>query len=86
MGKTKEELQEQKNAREMGAVFESYDYHVYKKVESLDHIISCMIRDAMTAGVSLRYAVLFTRDKLTDMIDQIAEQREANQKGRKTKD
>lgn len=66
----------------MNAVFESYDYLIYQKAEALDHIVSCMIRDAITASVGWEYAVLFTREKLTDMIDQIAEQREKNDKGK----
>lgn len=70
------------NRKEMSEIFESFEYLIFEKAEALDHILACMNREAATCGVSREYALKFTQEKLTDMIDQIAEKREASERRR----
>lgn len=61
---------------EMQNIFDSWDYHLFEKLEAADRIVQRIFTDMNLAGVPKQMQIEFMREKTQDMIDQIAENRE----------
>lgn len=59
----------------MTEAFESYEFLLFEKLEQVDHLICLIQKEAATFGVPEETRVIFMRDKLIDMIEQISEKR-----------
>ncbi|MFP4976357.1 hypothetical protein ACE6ED_13220 [Paenibacillus sp. CN-4] len=62
--------------RELEDIFESLEYRLYEKLEAADHIVAQISSEASTCNIPAAFSQAFIREKLIDMIDQIAERRE----------
>jgi len=64
----------------LNEIWESWDYHIEKVVESLDRKVYIAISDATMSGVPYEKAVEFFAKKLSDTIEEVARQRENESK------
>lgn len=62
---------------EMRAVWDSWDYHMFEKVQALDHIVRCIMSDMCTAGVPAVMATTFLQDQFKDQLEQITKDQSA---------
>lgn len=70
--------------QKMDEVFESFEYSLFEKLDAADHIMSRIYTEAGLLGVDAEFRKHYVRERVVDMIDQIAEKREAKD-GRKGK-
>lgn len=61
----------------MTEIFESFEYHIFEKLVSVDSMLAKMAEEASTCGVPASFRIPYIKAKLYDMFDQIAENREA---------
>lgn len=59
---------------ELNTIWETWDYHVYQKLDALDHIVRCVFRDMSSAGIPVEMQNEFMRSKFRDQLEQITEQ------------
>jgi len=59
---------------ELNTIWETCDYHVYQKLDALDHIVRCVFRDMSSAGIPVEMQHEFMRERFRDQLEQIAEQ------------
>ncbi|MNO29208.1 hypothetical protein D3C76_191190 [compost metagenome] len=64
-----------KYERNMNEVFESWELILFKRIEEVDHVLHQMSREASASGVPKDYKIEFMKEKLIDIIDQVAERR-----------
>lgn len=62
--------------RVMDSIFESWDWHIYQHLQSADNMIFKVNQEGGMFGVPDAYRQKYIREKIIDMLDQIAEQRE----------
>lgn len=75
LGLSKKELARQK--REAEQTFNSFAYLLREKLEGADHILTRIDHEASAVGVSTDFRREYMRDRLIQMIAEIAEEREA---------
>ncbi|RQW09940.1 hypothetical protein [Paenibacillus rhizophilus] len=68
----------------MDEVFESFELRLFDKLDGADHIIARIYTEGGLLGVDAEFRQQYIRERVTDIIDQIAEKREAKD-GRKSK-
>lgn len=61
----------------MDSIFESLEYLIFEHLKSADSMIAKISEEAAIFSVPAAYREEYIRNKLVDMIDQIAEQRES---------
>lgn len=54
-------------------VFEMWDYHMFEKVDALDHMVRHIIREMNTHGVPTYMAREYLQAQFVDMVEQCAE-------------
>ncbi|OAB27837.1 hypothetical protein PMSD_22990 [Paenibacillus macquariensis subsp. defensor] len=60
----------------MEEIFESFNYHIFEKLVSVDSMMATITKEAGLCGVPEKYRIRYVQEKIIDMIDQIAENRE----------
>jgi len=70
--------------KEMTEIFESFEYRLFEKLEQADSVIVQMSEEASAVGIPSEYRVNFLREKLIDMFEQFAENRERLKPARAT--
>lgn len=60
----------------MNEIFESFNYLIYEKLVSVDSMMARMSYEAGLVGIPQDYRAQYVKEKLIDMIEQIAENRE----------
>lgn len=60
----------------MTEVFESLELVLFEKIEQVDHVLYRMSREASASGVPKEYKIEFLKEKLLDIVEQVAERRE----------
>ncbi|MDF1585813.1 hypothetical protein, partial [Marinimicrococcus flavescens] len=68
----------------MDEVFGSFEYHLFEKLTAADQFMARITSEARMLGVDQGYISQYMGERVLDMIDQIAEKREAED-GRKNK-
>lgn len=63
--------------KQMTEIFESLEWHLFESLQKADGYVARMNKDASACQIPASFAREFIQTKLIDMIDQIAEQREA---------
>lgn len=61
----------------MDDIFGSLEYHIFEHLKSADSMVAKISEEAACFSVPAKLREEYIRAKLVDMIDQIAEQREA---------
>lgn len=61
---------------EMTEIFESFEWPIFELLQQVDSKLAQISKEASACQIPNAYRERFVREKLTDMIDQIAEQRE----------
>ncbi|WP_263560005.1 hypothetical protein [Paenibacillus polymyxa] len=69
----------------MDAIFESWEYHLFEKLGGVDRIVARIQSEAALFGIPYDARTEYINKKLVDMIDQIAEKREAHSQGSRRK-
>lgn len=77
---TSEQRKRSNNRREMTRTWEAAEWLVRDKVEQLDHLLYKMHQEARTVGVETWYIQRYIRDKVTEMIDEVAAAREEEER------
>lgn len=80
MAVTKEDrrrYQETAQQKEMTEIFESLEYRLFECFQRADSIMAKMSTEASACQIPAEYREKFMREKIIDMFEQIAEQREA---------
>jgi len=72
------------NAR-MDEIFEPWEWHLFQKLKEADEISYRISKEATMVNVPEELRQEYMAKKILDMIDQIAEQREAKSRVRKKK-
>ncbi|MGO4951996.1 hypothetical protein [Paenibacillus sp. DRB1-1] len=65
----------------MDAIFESWEYHLFEKLGGVDRIVARIQSEAALFDIPYAARTEYINRKLVDMIDQIAEKREASSQG-----
>ena len=65
----------------MDEVFGMFEYHIFEKLEIVDNMLAIISGDAKIERVPDGFRENYMREKIMDMIDQIAEKREASFRG-----
>lgn len=65
----------------MDSVFEAWEYHLFEKLEAADEIAARITTEAGLFGIPAEFRKQYMAEKLADMIDQIAENRERKFQG-----
>lgn len=66
----------------MDAIFETWEYHLYEKLAGADRIVALIQSEGSMFGIPPEARSDYIKRKLVDMIDQIAEKREASDLGK----
>lgn len=66
----------------MDEVFGMFEYHIFEKLRSVDNMLAIITKDSKTERIPDDLRLSYIREKVADMIDQIAEEREAKDRGR----
>lgn len=65
----------------MDNVFETWEYHLFEKLREADEIAARITVEAGIFGIPADFRKKYMAEKILDMIDQIAENREMKFKG-----
>lgn len=66
----------------MDEVFGMFEYHIFEKLENVDNMLAIITVDSKIERIPDDFRKNYIREKMADMIDQIAEKREAKDRGR----
>lgn len=67
---------------QMDAIFENWEYHLFEKLDGVDRIVARIQSEAALFAIPYDERTDYINRKLVDMIDQIAEKREASSPGK----
>lgn len=67
----------------MDSVFETWEYHLFEKLQAADEIAARIQVEAGLFGIPADFRQKYMGEKILDMIDQIAENREKKFRGPK---
>lgn len=76
---------ERQMQKQMDEIFESLEYRIFEHLQAADHLLSRVSAEASTFNVPYSISREYNRERVLDMIDQIAEQREAANGSKNTK-
>ncbi|MCM3783695.1 hypothetical protein M3231_11990 [Neobacillus mesonae] len=69
----------------MDEIFELFEFPIYELLEKVDHKLSVVTKEAGVAKIPSDFRENYVRNKIVDMIDQIAQNRETTGKGGKNR-
>lgn len=57
----------------MDEIFEMWEYHMFQKVDALDHMIRHIMTEMNVNGIPTEVAINYLQAKFADMVEQCAE-------------